>query len=339
MISFIIPAYNASKTIIRCLDSIYDLPNNDIEFEVVVVDDCSTDNTIELVEEYAVSHHNLVLLCQQENHRQGAARNRGLAIAKGEFIVFVDSDDKTANGVVSAIQMAKDYGVDMVAMRTEKLSASNIVIEKKSLPYLSGDIFTGVDLQTEHPFWFTGPFAYVYRKSFMKKVNYPFVEDVLYEDSDFVNVHLYHAQRMAYCDECGYHYIENPLSTTNTISYKSVCDYALLGTRMLSFYESLPDMTTKYANSILEGGSYNIMKACRKLFKLKSKSDVKAFYNRFDSYYDRKLLLKYKKPKCYWTWWTRLCVKHKYLTILLIEISRPLVLIRVNKQKNQLETI
>lgn len=320
LLSFIIPAYNASKIIHRCLESIYSLPMQEDEFEVIVIDDSSTDNTIELVKEYAVSHRNIVLLCQQENHRQGAARNLGISIARGNFIAFVDSDDEVGEGIVEVIKTANENSLDMVAMRTSKISGGGVVKESV-LPYKKGEVFTGFELQTEHPFWGTAPWSYVYRKSFLQKVNYPFAEDVLYEDSDFVNVHLYHAQRMAYCDECSYHYIESPLSTTNTISYKSVCDYALLGTRMLSFYESLPDMTTKYANSILEGGCYNIMKACRKLIKLKSKSDVKAFYNRFDTHYDRKLLLKYKTPSYCWTWWTRLCIKHKWLAIEVLKIS------------------
>lgn len=336
-VSFVIPAFNAHDYIKRCLDSIFVLKSELPDFEVIVIDDASTDDTVEIVRKYASKNDGVKLLCQKENRRQGAARNRGLAVAQGDFIVFVDSDDETAHGVLSAIKMARENDCDMVAMRTEKVS-DNGVKKENYLPYNSWTIFTGIELQTEHPFWGTAPWAYIYRKSFLQKVNYPFAEEVLYEDSDFVNVHLYHAQRMAYCYECGYWYIENTSSTTNTISYKSVCDYALLGTRMLSFYESISDKTSKYANSILEGGSYNVMIACRKLIKLKSKSDVKAFYNRFDSYYDRKLLLKYKTPKCYWTWWTRFCLKHKYLTILLVEIGRPFVLIRIKKQNNQLET-
>ena len=330
-ISFIIPVYNASNTVIRCLNSVYDLDIDESEFEVVVIDDSSTDNTVDMINEFAVRHQNLVIIRQTENHRQGAARNRGNAIAKGKYILFVDSDDKIAHGVISALQIANDTCADMVAMRTKKISAGEI-IEEPILSYRSGEVFTGFELQTEHPFWVTSPWAYIFRKSFLDNVNYPFAEDVLYEDSDFVNVHLYNAQRMAYCDECGYHYIVNTSSTTNTISYKSVCDYALLGTRMLSFYESLTDKTTKYANSILEGGSYNVMKACRKLFKLKSKGDVKAFYDRFDSNYDRKLLLKYKNPKYCWTWWTRLCIKHKCLTMLLVVIIRSFILFGVQKR-------
>lgn len=106
LISFIIPAYNASQTINRCLDSIYSLLIPRTDFEVIVIDDCSHDDTATLVENYALSHENLILLHQNENHRQGAARNRGLKVAKGRFIAFVDSDDTIEVGVVKALSMA-----------------------------------------------------------------------------------------------------------------------------------------------------------------------------------------------------------------------------------------
>ena len=61
-ISFIIPAYNASGTIVRCLDSIYALPIEESDYEVIVIDDCSTDNTVEIVKQFAVKHPNLLLL-------------------------------------------------------------------------------------------------------------------------------------------------------------------------------------------------------------------------------------------------------------------------------------
>lgn len=60
--SFIIPAYNASKTIVRCLDSIYKLPLNENEYEVIVIDDCSVDNTVDVVVEYALGRTNITLL-------------------------------------------------------------------------------------------------------------------------------------------------------------------------------------------------------------------------------------------------------------------------------------
>lgn len=309
LITFVIPAYNASQTVARCLDSVYALPLNENEFEVLAIDDCSTDNTLEVMEEYQKKHLNLILIRQPENHRQGAARNLGMERAKGDFIVFVDSDDEVEAGMLQAVKMAVDGHLDMVAMRTEEVTNEGMTASESSLSYPSEVVFSGVELQTEHPFWVTAPWAYVYRRSFLKEVNYPFAVEVLYEDSDFVNVHLYHAQRMAYCDVCGYRAHQNADSTTHTISFKHLADYALLGTRMLAFYESLPDKTTKYAESILEGGSYNIMKSFRMLRRLRSFKEIKAFYDRFDAQYDRERLLGYRDPAYCWTWWTRFCIR------------------------------
>ena len=326
--SFIIPSYNSAHTVRRCLDSIYSLPMEEIDFEVILVDDCSTDNSVELVKEYVRDHSNLVLLRQSENHRQGAARNRGVAVAKGKYIVFVDSDDETAKGVISAVQMAEDRNLDMIAMQFIKVDENGTIDKALKLPYNQNMMFAGVEMQTDIPFWNTGPCAYVYRRTFLDKVNYPFAEDVLFEDSDFVNVHLFHAKRMLYCDECGYVIHYNSASTTHTFSYKHLCDYALLGTRMLRFYESLKDKTSKYAEGIREGGSYNIMKAFYRLPKLMNCSEIRAFYDRFDAHYNRKLLLGYREPAYCWTRWTRFCIKHRGLVVALMGIVIPFIKIR-----------
>ena len=317
-ISFIIPAYNASSTIVRCLDSIYMLPLGKDEYEVIAIDDCSTDNTFEIIKEYQKKHSNLYLYCQPQNHRQGAARNVGLDKAKGEFVVFVDSDDETDEGLLQAVKISNEKSLDMVAMRVAKVSGEGKIDNEMSLPYKEEQVFSGVELQTEYPFWGTAPWSYLYRRSFLKEVNYRFAEDVLFEDSDFVNVHLYHAKRMAYSNACGYRAHYNANSTTHTMSYKHLADYVLLGTRMLAFYESLPDKTTKYAEGILEGGSFNVMKSFRRLVHLNSMSEIQAFYDRLDTYYDISRLLVYREPAYCWTLWTRFGLKHRKAATLVV---------------------
>lgn len=320
LVSLIIPAYNASNTIARCLDSIYTLGLSEREFEVICIDDCSKDNTISVIEQYAKQHTNLTLLCQPENHRQGAARNRGVAIAKGKYIVYVDSDDESDKGVVKALQLAEDHELDMVAMHYVNVDEHGNISEKEAIK-IDG-VFTGVELQTQHPYWCTGPVPYVYNAQFLNRVNYPFTEDVLFEDSDYVNVHLNHANRIMYSSASSYKIHYNSQSTTHTISYKHVADYLLLGTRMLKLYHSLDDKTSKYALGILEGGSYNIWKSCKRLMKLSSVAEVKKFYERVDQYTDRSALLSYTEPAYCWTRWTKLCLKHKTIAIVLIAIGQ-----------------
>lgn len=320
LISFIIPAYNASSTITRCLDSIYNLSLKDQDFEVIVIDDCSKDDTIQVVEQYAITHTNITLLSQSENHRQGAARNRGVSIAKGEYIVFVDSDDETSFGVLNALQLAEKHQLDMVAMHYVSVNEKGVITDKE--PITLEGIFAGTEMQTKHPYWCTGPVPYVYKISFLQQVNYPFAEDVLFEDSDFVSVHLYYAKRMIYSELCAYKVHYNATSTTHTRTYKHLSDYFLLGTRMLKFYHSLDDQNSEYALSIRDGGAYNIWTSCRRLMKLSSISDVCAFYSRIDSVINRSDYTHYTDPCWAWTHWTKLCLKHKYLAIVLNTIAQ-----------------
>ena len=320
LFSVIIPAYNASDTIVRCLDSVYALPTRESDFEIILVDDCSNDDTLILARQYAYSHPNLVVLAQAENHRQGAARNRGLSIAQGKYIIFLDSDDELDAGIVSALLLAEENKLEMIAIRGVRVDSEERIINTYSLPFPRDYVFSGIDLQTDHPFWCSGPVLYIYLRSFLSEVDYPFAEDVIYEDCDFVHIHLYHAKRMGYCDSCGYRIFMNPTSTTHMVSYKHMSDYALLGTRMLMFYQSIGEKDTKYAKSILEGGSYNIMKSCRNLFKLTSGKEVRSFYERFDVYVDRSSLLHYREPAYCWNRWTRFCLKNKSLTIILLSI-------------------
>ena len=319
-LSFIIPAYNASATIVRCLDSIYALELKETDFEVICIDDCSTDNTISVIEDYAQKHTNITLLCQKENHRQGAARNRGISIAKGKYIVFVDSDDESDKGVLDALCLAEENKLDMVAMHYVNVDENGNVSEKEAIT-IDG-VFSGIDMQVKHPYWCAGPVPYIYKRGFLEHVNYNFKEDVLYEDSDFVTVHLFNATKIMYSPQISYRVYYNASSTTHTRSFKHIADYFLLGTRMLNFYLSLNDTTSKYSLSILEGGSYNIWMSCNRLIKLPSLKDAKRFYNRLDSITDRSKLTNYNEPAYCWTWWTKLCIKHKNIAIFIILIGQ-----------------
>ena len=89
-ISIIVPVYNVEKYLKRCIDSI--LNQSFTDFELILVDDGSTDNSGKIIDEYEIKDERIKVI-HKENGGQGSARNRGLDIAKGNYIGFIDSDD------------------------------------------------------------------------------------------------------------------------------------------------------------------------------------------------------------------------------------------------------
>lgn len=92
-ISYILPCYNVERYIEDCLDSIYAQNLLEDEFEVICVNDCSTDKTQSIIVDYSKRHDNLMLINHTENLTAGGARNTGIRAASGEYIWFVDPDD------------------------------------------------------------------------------------------------------------------------------------------------------------------------------------------------------------------------------------------------------
>ncbi|MBR5657545.1 MAG: glycosyltransferase [Prevotella sp.] len=101
-LTFIIPLYNAGRFVSVALDSIFENPLDEGIYEVVVIDDGSIDNGVEIVKVYAEKHKNLRLL-QQANQGASAARNRGIEAAKGEYIWFVDADDRIEPTILATV--------------------------------------------------------------------------------------------------------------------------------------------------------------------------------------------------------------------------------------------
>ena len=89
-VSVIIPVYNVEKYLRECLESVINQTLKDIE--IICINDGSTDKSYEILKEYAKLDHRIRIL-NQSNMGQSAARNRGLEIAKGKYVYFMDSDD------------------------------------------------------------------------------------------------------------------------------------------------------------------------------------------------------------------------------------------------------
>ena len=141
MVSFVIPVYNSEKTIKRCIDSILSQTCGD--YEVIAVNDYSQDKSSLMLNEYG---SRLILFENSKNRGVSATRNRALKEAKGEWIVFVDSDDYIIPHFVEYIEKESRDDVDLMLWKTETrytedVSAAVYEIENRSLNYYSHDSF------------------------------------------------------------------------------------------------------------------------------------------------------------------------------------------------------
>ncbi|REG91523.1 glycosyltransferase family 2 protein [Algoriphagus antarcticus] len=112
MVSVIIPTYNSAEFISRAIDSVID---DSLVGEVFIVDDASTDNTVEVINQYLPSSEKLILLTQSKNQGACAARNIGLKHAKYDWIQFLDSDDVILKGKFQRqLKLASNGNVDLI---------------------------------------------------------------------------------------------------------------------------------------------------------------------------------------------------------------------------------
>lgn len=117
IVSVITPVYNVEKVIGRTIDSMLAQEYNHLE--IVLVDDCSKDNSAEVIAEYAAKHPEIVYHKQEKNGGASVARNTALRLAKGRYVAFLDSDDMWCEGKIKrqlAFMKEKDAAISCTAM-------------------------------------------------------------------------------------------------------------------------------------------------------------------------------------------------------------------------------
>lgn len=190
-LSIIIPVYEPEQDdIIRCLESIYSQNIDNSLFEVICIDDCSpTQSAKQAIDSYNQNKNlpNLSYYRHNENKRQGGARNTGIKIAKGKFIGCIDQDDFFMPGSLSAILKSINLWESLDIIMFDHSSSDNKcnIINKNFYSSNTQDVKSGNSfLRSNEITWM--PWAYVYKKEFIKQHNISFEENVRFEDVDFI---------------------------------------------------------------------------------------------------------------------------------------------------------
>ena len=218
--SIIIPIYNGlSHDLPICLSHIWSQPLDADLYEVICIDDCSTDGSVAWLKQQQAEHPNLLILENERNLRQGGARNRGFREAKGKYIMLVDQDDYYHDGVFAEIyQHLKDSDLDLLivdcAYQTPGHESNKLQHNFKHREVMTGDEMIE---RNSIPY---APWKFIFRRSMILDNNLFFEENERIEDVDWVHKMTHYAQKAQYQPFLFVHYNKGDMSTTMS-SYRS----------------------------------------------------------------------------------------------------------------------
>lgn len=217
-LSIIVPFYNVEKYIEKCIRSLYDQDIPQEEYEVICVDDCSPDNSVDVIEGWRLKVGNLKLIRHERNKKLGGARNTGLKEAKGRYVWFVDSDDYvTPNCLGKLLREAEAQDAEMLLF--DYATDTNGKSQQVVYPNIEDRLLTGDELlrQVQKRWYVCVPTVWnkLYQREFLMQNGLLFAEDVMYEDTDLSLKMLAYLKRIKHVNVVAYNYRQNAQSITN----------------------------------------------------------------------------------------------------------------------------
>lgn len=281
IVSIIVPAYNASKTINKCLDSL--LNQTLKELEVIVVNDCSKDDTLKKIEKY--KDRRIILLNNESNLGPAASRNKAISMARGKFIGFVDSDDYVDVNMYKTMVDAMTDDIDLVCC-----SRYN-VIKGELKPIINKH-------QTDNPKEFSKTSNYnvdkLFRKSILDKYKIIQPENYKYAEDFAFNIrYKYYARKMVILENPFYYYIyDSEGSITNSYN-KNILGIVNVLTDTMEFFKAEEAFLENYDELLNISKGYYI----RRIREFKNFKNLKLKLEYIDKFFEfyKKYFPNYKK--------------------------------------------
>lgn len=247
-LSIIIPVYNVEQYVEKCLTSCLtqNVPSDD--YEIIVINDGTKDNSLSVIERVAKEHSNIRIF-SQENQGLSMARNNGLDKARGDYVWFVDSDDWIEqNCLAEIIQKIYENDLDALTVVAANVYGDNI---KRRMEWgmIKEKIFTGRDFAMKIGYIVCVPFT-IYRRNFLLENKLSFMPNVFHEDSEFTPRAYYRIKKIGVYNDITYFVRQNPNSITRSVNPKKSFDLLKVARSLYDFAKSTDK---RYAKHVKRG--------------------------------------------------------------------------------------
>ncbi len=275
-LSIVVPFYNAEDHLERCLTSLtnQNLPKSD--YEIILINDGSTDNGIAIAEQFKNKHGNISVHCQK-NKGLGATRNIGMHLAKGDYIYFIDADDYIAfNTLEILLEYLLKIDLDIIGfstLPTDKVDLFSYQLKPiGNIEVITGNEFLAKNKNNRLEAWW-----YILKREFLLKTNLKFEEGKFMEDAIFTIKIFLEANRTMFLPIAIHRYVKSPNSIMNnedqTHIKKVVADYVSLAYRFDTLINEIAKKEIKDADAIIKNikfkGTVSIYFMFFKLIRLK----------------------------------------------------------------------
>ena len=244
MISIIIPIYNVEKYLEKCLDSILNQTYKNLE--IILIDDGSTDNSPNICNSYCEKDKRIKII-HKNNEGVSSARNKGIELSKGKYIVFIDSDDYVSNEHIEVLyDCIISNNVDLVISNLIDISEDGIILnneEKES--FLMNKDQCLKELLSEDNFYHLCC-GNIYRKDLLEKIRFNCKYRIA-EDLDFLYRYIKQISSAYFLSKNTYYYLKREGSATNSIYSEKWNDELKICNFIISEMVELENNFHKYA--------------------------------------------------------------------------------------------
>lgn len=219
-LSVIVSVYNLEKYIAKCIESFYNqnIPFDD--YELIIIDDGSTDKSSEIIISYSKKYSN-IRYYYKNNGGASSARNYGLPFARGKYIWFFDGDDWVKPNILKSIlEIINSFNPDTIYLNYTRINESNYVLHETSFGRIN--ILSGIDLFKIASGDFIMPHRHIIKKEIILNNNITFIEGITFEDDEWAPRLLYYSNKCFIYKEPIYYYLKRKSSLMASFNHKKI---------------------------------------------------------------------------------------------------------------------